>query len=103
MAKDILAYSLAGGLTTIAAATTIPVNPEPGLLGIYYRVLTVGASLALGGASLSGTNDGYVLASTAAHKYVDMVIGGTFWILSGTGANITYMKLYGNGSVGAQG
>lgn len=101
MARDVIAHSLAGGSTSIAAGTTFHVPVEPGQIGIIFRYFS-GSSLLVGGASL-GTN-GFLVSNAAAHTYLQLPIGGTYSVRCvGTSVVYTYIKLYDEGVTGAQG
>lgn len=102
MAKELVVDSVAGGITGIINATLIPVNPGAGQIGYWLRYVS-GGSLEIGGASLVAGN-GFLVSATAGHPYLDLPIGGTFYLIaSGTTCVITYMKQYGLGSAGQQG
>lgn len=102
MAKEQIVDSIAGGITGIINATLIPVNPQAGQLGYWIRYIA-GGSLEIGGASLVA-GGGFLLSATAGHPYLDIPIGGTFWMIAtGSSCVITYLKKYGQGTVGQQG
>lgn len=100
MARDTIAHSVAGGVTFIAALTLVPVNPEAGLIGMYMRSL--GGSYTIGGPSM-GINGGYLFSNTAAHTYINMAISGTFFMTANATGALVYLKLYSEGTTGAQG